>query len=442
MNRVAALAVAIAIAAVGSWPHAVATVGRFSEVTLVPGEGVSFEVGNRSYSGELRISGLSDGLALVEEVGLDGYLAGIREVPATWPEAALDAQAVAARTYLAWTLSRGRSNNGKLYDFDICATTQCQVYAGIGAGEPRWVDAVTRTAGEILLYEGSPAQAMYSSTSGGQTEPIQDVFAGASPRPYLAGADSPDETSPYVDWTVSMPAKAFVDVLAAAGFAIGELVSVDVLAPPRGDGVWELEVVSSEGSLRVPVSRVRSAFNRHGPDLYPDILPNHRPDGRLYPQTILSYRFDVRYVALASLDSFLRALPVDDRPIGGSIVFEGHGWGHHVGMSQYGALAMAEKGEGYASILGHYYGGLQPQVAHDVLPGTVEVGLRWGRESIVILASGPFTIVTASTEIAVVAGGPWIFQASDDDSAGVTVISGDLLLDRLFERFSGRIPIL
>ncbi len=441
MMRAAALSVAVVLAVVGAVPHAVATVGQFSEVRLVPGKGVSFEVGNRFYSGELRISGLSDGLALVEEVGLDGYLAGIREVPATWPEAALDAQAVAARTYLAWTVSRGRSSNGNLYDFDICATTQCQVYAGTGAGEPRWVDAVARTAGEILLYEGSPAQAMYSSTSSGQTEPIQDVFAGSSPRPYLVGADSPDETSPYVDWTVSMPARAFADVLEAAGFTIGELVSVEVVAPPRGEGVWEMEVVSSEGSIRVPVSRVRSAFNQHGSDLYPDILPNHRPDGRLYPQTILSYRFDVSYISVASLDSFLRALPVDDRPVGGSIVFHGHGWGHHVGMSQYGALAMAEKGEDYASILGHYYGGLQPQTADDVLPATVEVGLRWGRDSIVVRASGPFTIATEGTEIKVVAGGAWIFQASDD-AAAVTVISGDLLLDRLFDRFSGRIPIL
>jgi len=316
------------------------------------------------------------------------------------------------------------------------------VYAGTGAGEPRWVESVARTAGEVLLYEGAPALAMYSSTSGGQTEPIQDVFAGSAARPYLAGADSPDETSPYVDWTVTMPARAFVDLLAKAGITVGELVSADVIAPPRGSGVWEMEVVSSKGAVRLPVSRVRSVFNRHGPDLYPDILPNHRPDGRLYPQTILSYRFDVRYIPVAPLDGWLRALPVDDRPVGGSIVFEGHGWGHHVGLSQYGALAMAEKGESYDSILGHYYGGLQPQVADGVLPETVAVGLRWGSDSIVVRASGPFKIVSDGTEIDVVAGGAWVFQSSPDDAAGVTVISGDLLVDRLLERFGGRLPIL
>jgi hypothetical protein len=237
-----------------------------------------------------------------------------------------------------------------------------------------------------------------------------------------------------------MPASAFVDVLAAAGVGTGELVSVDVTAPPRGEGVWQMEIVTSEGVVRLPVSRVRSEFNRHGPVLYPGLLPSRRPDGKLYPQTILSYRFDVRYIPAVPLDRRLRRLPVDDRPVGGSIVINGNGWGHHVGMSQYGALAMAEKGEDYASILGHYYGGLQPQRADELLPTTVAVGLEWGRESIVVRASGPFTIVTESATIDVVAGGTWILQASD--VGAVSVISGDLLLDRLLSRFAGVLLLL
>lgn len=434
------VAIAAAISLVMSAPPAAAQgIGEFPEVLLIPADG-SFEVDGRSYAGELRVRAMSDGLSLVEFVDVDGYLAGIREVPAEWPEAALDAQAVAARTYLAWTLARGRSESGATYDFDICATTQCQVYAGTAAGERRWVEAVARTGGEVLLYEGKPAQALYSSTSGGRTEPVQDIFAGSTPRPYLAGADSPDEASPYVTWSVAMPARVFVELLDAAGVAVGELVSVEVTHPRRGEGVWTMEVVSSEGVVRLPVSKVRSDFNRYGAELHPDILPGRRPDGRRYPQTILSYRFEVTYRPAAPLDGRLDAIPVDDRPVGGTVEFDGRGWGHHVGMSQYGALAMAEKGEDYAAILSHYYGGLEPQVAPGVLPPVVAVGLDWGRDNIVVTASGPFSIVAAGRTIEVATGGTWILKATASGAVGV--VSGDLILDRLLQRYGGRLPLL
>jgi stage II sporulation protein D len=438
MRGLVAVAAAIGLVASAA-PAAAQAIGEFPEVLLIPAAG-SFEVDGRVYSGELRVRAMSDGLSLVEFVDIDGYLAGIREVPAEWPEAALEAQAVAARTYLAWTLSRGRSGSAADYGFDICATTQCQVYAGTAAGEPRWVEAVDHTRGEVLLYEGEPAQALYSSTSGGQTEPIQDIFAGSSARPYLAGADSPDETSPYVTWSVAMPARAFVDVLAAAGVGVGELIAVDVTHPPRGEGVWTMEVVSSEGVVRLPVSKVRSDFNRHGPELFPDLLPALRPDGRRYPQTILSYRFEVEYRPATPLDGRLSAIPVDDRPVGGWVEFAGRGWGHHVGMSQYGALAMAEKGEDYAAILSHYYGGLLPQAVPGVLPPVVAVGLDWGRDNIVVKASGPFSIVASGRTVEVAAGGTWILKATASGAVGV--VSGDLILDRLLRRYGGRFPLL
>ncbi len=438
MRRLA-VAAAVMLAAASAAPASAQQVGRFSEVVLVPADGTSFVVGDRTYEGWLRVQAKSDGLALVELVGLDGYLAGVREVPATWPEAALDAQAVAARTYLAWTLARGRSSTASRYGFDICATTQCQVYAGTAAGEQRWVDAVARTAGEILFYDGAPAQAMYFSTSGGATEPIQDIFAGATPRPYLAGVPSPGESSPLVEWTVSVPVRAFVAILEAGGWSVDDVLSVDVATRPQGDGVWHLEVTGSRGLVRIPVADIRRTFNRHGPDLYPALLPARRPDDRRYPQAILSYRFDATYVPSASLDSALGSLPVDDRPLGGSVVFTGRGWGHHVGMSQYGALAMAEAGSDYAEILGHYYGGLGPRQAGDALPRTVAVGLDWGLASITVRADGPFQVEGDGRAVTVTRGGTWFLLEREGE---VAVVSGDLLLDRLLSRFSGAVPVL
>src|SRR5690606_29830517 len=125
-------------------------------------EGATILVGDRRYGGTVRITGHSDGLAVVEEVRLDAYLAGIQEVPFSWEPAALEAQVIAARTYLAWTLANGRTGSGQAYDYDICATDACQVYAGLepalGSGGDRWLAAVEATDSQILLYEGEPAQ--------------------------------------------------------------------------------------------------------------------------------------------------------------------------------------------------------------------------------------------------------------------------------------------
>ena len=426
---------ALALAA----PAAAQEIGTFSEVRIAGSEGVSFEWNRRSYSGELRLRADGDGISVVELVGLDGYLAGIREVPASWPDAALDAQAVAARTYLAWTLDRGRSSSARRYDFDICATTQCQVYAGTGAGDTRWVDAVGRTAGEILLYEGNPAQTMYFSTSGGRTEPIEDIFAGATPKPYLVGAPSPDEPSPLVTWSVTVPIDAFVSILNAGGFAVTDVTAVEVVARAQGEGVWHMDVDGSGGITRVPVADVRRSFNVYGPDLYPDLLPADRPDGRAYRQSILSYRFETVLTPMAPLDSVLDGLPADDRPLPGSVTFNGEGWGHHVGMSQFGALAMAEKGEDYATILGHFYGGLTPQAPAGALPDRVAVGLDWGLDTVALAADGPFTISGDDRTVSVPEGGVWILRYED---GAISVVSGDLLLDRLIGRLSSIFPLL
>jgi peptidoglycan hydrolase-like amidase len=111
-----------------------------STVELVPAPGTILSYEGRFYTGRLRVSGHAGGLAVVETVTLDQYLLGIREVPFAWHKEALRAQVVAARTYLAWTLQGGRSINGRRYDYDICATTACQVYSGSG-----WV--IWRTLG-------------------------------------------------------------------------------------------------------------------------------------------------------------------------------------------------------------------------------------------------------------------------------------------------------
>src|SRR5690606_5266622 len=153
---------------------------RAKTVEIIPQDGAEVVVDGRRYSGRIRVSGHGSGIAVIETVSLDSYLAGIQEVPFSWEPAALQAQAIAARTYLAWNLARGRTESGRAYDYDICATDACQVYAGVepvrSENGDRWLDAVRSTDSQILLYDGEPALTYYSSTSGGRTRTVSDVW--------------------------------------------------------------------------------------------------------------------------------------------------------------------------------------------------------------------------------------------------------------------------
>jgi len=221
-------------------------------VELVPAPGTTLRYEGRFYTGRLRVGGHAGGLAVVETVTLDQYLLGIREVPFAWHRQALRAQVVAARTYLAWTLQGGRSINGRRYDYDICATTACQVYAGVGDLEGsyggRWVAAVGNTAHEILLFEGLPAQAVYSSTSGGRTRDSEDIWPGTD-LPYLQAVDSPGEQSPFVTWGFELAAADMEALLGEAGLLTGSLQGIETIVTEDGGGPWQV-VIESHGDTR------------------------------------------------------------------------------------------------------------------------------------------------------------------------------------------------
>ena len=419
MRRRSPLAALVIVLLAGSIPAGAQepdeTVGLYETVQLIPGSDTVLSRGDRRYAGEMEVRASADGLVLVERVEPEHYLLGIQEVPFSWHEEALKAQVVAARTYLAWTLSRGRVGSGSTYGFDICATPACQVYGGLDqvqrSGGERWEAAVTATAGEVLLSNGAPAQALYSSTTGGRTRDVRDVFGGSGV-PYLRAVESPDEPSPFVDWSVDVPRSVLESALREAGEVEGHLRSVLVRTTEDGTGPWKVEI-RADGRLTTLSSwAFRGVMNRYGPSVAPELLPGTRPDGRRYPQTVLSPTYTI---------SKEWVYPEDFRS--GYIVVEevytiaGHGWGHLVGMSQYGALAMAEAGNDYEEILAHYYGGLRPEPAGAALPEQIVVGLDWGESELTISADGPISVIADGTPIAADALGTWAFVFRSGDVA-------------------------
>jgi stage II sporulation protein D len=391
------------------------TVGLYETIVLTPAEGTALSWNGRRYAGRLEVRSASDGLVVVERVEPEDYLLGIQEVPFSWHEEALKTQVVAARTYLAWTLSRGRVGSGATYGFDICATPACQVYGGLdqveGSGGERWAAAVAATDEEVLLFNGAPAQALYSSTTGGRTRDVRDVFGGRGVS-YLRAVESPDEPSPFVDWSFEIPRSVLEAVLREAERIDGRLLGATVRTTADGAGAWMVEL-NADGQTRSLTSwEFRGVMNRYGPPVAPELLPADRPDGKRYPQTVLSPTYTIskewRY-------------PEDFRS--GFIVVEeiytiaGHGWGHLVGMSQYGALAMAEAGSRYDEILAHYYGGLQPQPAGETLRDEIVVGLGWGEAEVALSADGPIALVADGEPVATGALGTWRFSARAHDVA-------------------------
>ena len=150
----------------------------------------------REYHGTLVLRSQGGGVSVVNGLPLDTYLRGVvpSESPSHWPLAALEAQAVAARSYAVAELRPGSW-------YDLVPTTADQVYGGVRAEQPRTDRAVYATLGQVLTYNGQVARTYYSSSSGGRTEAVQDAWPGSAPIPYLRSVPDPyDSYSPHHDW--------------------------------------------------------------------------------------------------------------------------------------------------------------------------------------------------------------------------------------------------
>ncbi len=401
-----------------------------AEVDLIPRPGTRIMMGDRSYGGHLRLRAAGDGFIVTELVSLDDYLSGLREVPFGWPQEALAAQVVAARTYLAWTLLGGRSGNGARYGYDICATSACQVYAGTGLIDgpdgDRWLAAIEATEGELLMSGGRPAQAVYSASAGSRTLANQDVWGGSAVS-YLQPVDSPEAgVSPFDEWAFDLPSRALVQLLARAGNEVGgDLLSVQMDRPPEGQGKARLRVVTSDGLISIPATDLKGVMNKHGPDLYPGLLPARTEEDRRLPQALPSYAYDIEFdedgggEIPRSLTDFLAPEEIPDT---GLVLIVGEGWGHGVGMSQWGAKAMADNGSDYVEILSHYYTGLEPLDGGEYVPDDLVVGLDVGEGEVVVEATGDFEIRLNGVVAGTMPAGVWNLRSF---VGGVQIVGPD-----------------
>ncbi|MFP4174107.1 MAG: SpoIID/LytB domain-containing protein [Candidatus Hydrogenedentota bacterium] len=294
------------------------------------------------FTGALELAPSSRGtLAVFEQVGLEAYLAGVlpAEMPPRWPEEALKAQAVAARTEALVN----RIDKHYFEGYDFCTAEHCRVYGAHAAWHPRTLEALQETAGEVLTYDDTLVPAVYSANCGGWTED-NDAVWDAEPHPALRGRPDTPTGSQDADSPATMGVRAWrehgPDTFCSAdenNYGWTERFTRDQLTErvnqSRDVGtIWELEFGERGESgrhtvMRVTGSRGSATFERESA---------------------------IR-LALGGLPSAL--FDFETEQDGGQTVFTfvGAGRGHGVGLCQHGARGRAQAGASYDEILDHYF---------------------------------------------------------------------------------------
>lgn len=339
-----------------------------------PAPGVTLSVDGLPYAGDVVVAAGSGGIDVVNRVGFERYVDGIGEMPSNWPAAALQAQAVAARTYALWSVLTHPSTPG---GGQICATDDCQVYVGLSKTEGQdgadWAAAVAATAGDVLQYQGEVIEALYDASDGGQT-----LYGGV---PWLPSVSDPqDALAPEHSWSWSAPLSAFSGPLEVPnGQTLVGLVSstTEITETLQGAG-------GARTSVAVPPDTFHALVNAGLPV----------PAGMDLP--LPSYRYSVS-------------------TYGNRVDIAGWGDGDGLGLSQYGALGKALQGWSAGQILGDYYAGttVAPLPAGE-MPATIGVVLQSGVASADIAANGPVTIADQSGRVLTATAGPagWVAAPS------------------------------
>ena len=274
----------------------------------------SLRINGNDFRGDLRLVPAAEGrFHVVNDVLLEDYLKSVvpSESPASWPQQSLQAQALAARTYAV-------ANWGKNKDagFDMNDDTSDQVYKGVSTEHPATQEAVAATRGQIITHGNKPITALFFSASGGHTDSSKEVWGVELP--YIQPVPDFDQAASRYRWSLSRNQQELQAAVQALGHDVGTIRHIEGVDYTAHERVKRLKITGSRGSVTVDGNRFRFA-------------------AKLY-----STKFKVT-------------------ANGNGFKFEGGGWGHALGMSQWGARQMAKDGYNAAEIVKHYYTGVDIQ---------------------------------------------------------------------------------
>lgn len=284
-----------------------------------PGKYVTLHIKDqaRRYRGVLEIVQKPDNKFLViNAIELEQYLKGVlyHEVSHRWPMEAMKAQAVAARTYVLYQMKKNAKD-----DYDVTGDIYSQVYGGKSAERFRTNIAANRTRGEILVYANKLLPAYFHASCGGHTENARNIWGHNLP-PLAGVVCSFCQSEPNFRWKRNFRSKDIQDKLNARGYTIGPISEIRILDRNESGRINNLMIISRNGSrVRIPGIKFRELI---GPNT---VRSNN------YEVAMKGYYFDLI----------------------------GKGWGHGVGMCQWGAHRMAKERYDYDEILAFYYPGAE-----------------------------------------------------------------------------------
>lgn len=337
-------------------------------------------------------------VTVVNFVELEDYINGVicYEMGREWPLEALKTQAMCARTYVLKNLNKHSSHG-----FDICNSSNCQVYRGMGNGSATYrpsdisMQAVAETAGLVVLYNGSMAETPYSSSFGGASEDANYVWGTNTDtdHPYLRGVEDPYEAyvndlNSYSPWSKTYTSAELTSQLQSSGYGAGTSVqSLELKYSQLGNVIQAVVHWNNGQSNTLTPKNIRSVFkvnsirftvNGHtvtpGAVLGDGLTINGSEasgtdglcvitgDGTVAPLGDGAYTIS----GTGAVDQLSQQITTPGTNQGGGTVivsgsnyiFDGSGWGHQLGMSQFGANAMARQGFTYDMIIQHYFPGV------------------------------------------------------------------------------------
>lgn len=290
------------------------------------------------------------GLNLINDVDIESYLLGVlkAEMLASFHSEALKAQAVVCRTF-----ALRHKDAFRAMGFGLKATEQSQMYEGLAGEDPRTSAAVMATRGIVMLSEGKPVEASYHSCCGGRTEDNENVWEGG-PRPYTRSVRCDwCGDCPHAEWRAELSYEDIEKALTAHGWGLGGIRAIDLDYSDSGR-VRYVVITTAEGrKVYVPGNKFRIIVDRRTLKSLRFVFKDDPVGDLMAASPAVSEGAETSDAAIqAVISGYLARYAATRR----NLVVEGRGFGHGVGLCQWGANGLAStKGASFRRILSHYY---------------------------------------------------------------------------------------
>jgi stage II sporulation protein D len=303
-------------------------------------------------------------MTIINVLPLEEYLYGVvpSEIEASSHIEALKAQAVAARTYALSSMSKHSK-----YFFNLCSTTDCQVYGGYDKENTSTNKSIDDTRGKIVTYNGKPATTYFFSSDGGSTEDCKNVWS--ADLPYLKSVEDNYESgnSWNYSWKQTLTSDKIKSLMQGKGYDLGDITNIEATKLSNAGRVVEMVITGTKGTKTFKNEPCRTILG------LPSQMFNIASDAdtiltatgkdndviQLGDKNVMTadglktLASEDNKITLLSGDGIKKSTPIIPK----TFTITGKGWGHAVGMSQEGAKGMANQGFTYDQILTHFYTG-------------------------------------------------------------------------------------